>query len=267
MTHMPFGHACVTYRVEAGSEAFILKTSGAMDAFKYTLSHIRTLESLGVPVPGEPVQGNREGVEFLAYRMIPGRDLRYELPTMSRAQMTRLAERIVEIQRAVATLPTGEGFGWTPLGCPGPFASWLDVLARDSTGCPEPVARQVRLIERYLRDHPATCFLDDLTVKNVIVRDGELQGIVDLDFFCYGDPMYMVSLAQTTVVLDVGFDALFYTDEIRRLWGLSPEQERALDVYGAVQGWSFLTRDAVASESLRRIERWVDGCLARLAPG
>jgi hypothetical protein len=42
---------------------------------------------------------------------IPGRDLRYELPTMSAAQMTHLAEQIVGFQRVVATLPPGNGFG------------------------------------------------------------------------------------------------------------------------------------------------------------
>jgi len=37
---------------------------------------------------------------------------------------------------------------------------------------------------------PAICFLDDLTTKNVIVQDGVLQGVVDFDHVCYGDPLF-----------------------------------------------------------------------------
>ena len=48
------------------------------------------------------------------------------------------------------------------------------------------------------------CFLDDLTIKNVIVAEGKLQGIVDFDWVCYGDPLYMIALTQTAVVSDIG---------------------------------------------------------------
>ena len=47
---------------------------------------------------------------------------------MTHAQMTRVAEHIVSFQQKVATLPTGKGFGYVPIGDPGTFSSWIEHL-------------------------------------------------------------------------------------------------------------------------------------------
>ena len=43
---------------------------------------------------------------------------------------------------------------------------------------------------------------------------GELQGMVDFDVVCYGDPLYMVGLTATAIVIDVGTRELFYVEEL-----------------------------------------------------
>ena len=43
--------------------------------------------------------------------------------------------------------------------------------------------------------------LDDITTKNVIVSAGELQGFVDFDNVCYGDPLYMLGLTMVAILL------------------------------------------------------------------
>lgn len=108
-----------------------------------------------------------------------------------------------------------------------------------------------------------------IPTPKLVVDQGELQGIVDLDFFCYGDPMYMVALTETTVVLDIGFEALFYTEEIRRLWKLTAEQDRARALYGAIHGSAFLHRARSDSDrSLApRMDQWVARCLSATSPG
>ena len=249
---MPYGHACETY-LAAG---WIIKTSLHANAFDHTLHHFRLLSGLGVPVPPGATTGSFEAVHFLAYRSMPGRDLGHELATMSRFQMTRLAEQIVQIQRSVTGLPQGKGFGWTPLEVPGPLKNWLEVVERDSSSAPDEVKALVQSAAVYLAAHPATCFLDDITVKNVIMLDGGLQGIVDLDFLCYGDPMYWLALTETTVVLDVGFEAKFYCEELRRFWGLTREEERATAIYRAIHASSFLARPDLDASCRERMERF-----------
>ena len=102
----------------------------------------------------------------------------------------------------------------------------------------------------YFDSVEATCFLDDLTVKNVIVQDGEFQGIVDLDEVCYGDPLYWLSLAEVTPILDVGSHGTFYGEELRRLWEMNERSSAACDLYNVIQAWFFLSKDS-GHDSLR----------------
>jgi aminoglycoside phosphotransferase (APT) family kinase protein len=135
------------------------------------------------------------------------------------------------------------------MNTPGPFSSWSAVIERDMQTSPAEVHEEVMRWRGYLDRVAPTCFLDDLTVKNVIVMDGEFQGIVDLDTLCYGDPLYWLSLAEVTVVLDVGASASFYGEELRRLWGMSNEANAVCDLYNVIQSWFFLAK-GVENEAL-----------------
>lgn len=79
-----------------------------------------------------------------------------------------------------------------------------------------------------------------MTIKNVIVRDGELQGIVDFDWVCYGDPLYMIGLTQTAVVSDIGPDGMPYIDELRTQWGADADQRAVIDFYSMVHALQFI---------------------------
>ena len=190
--------------------------------------------------------GKRFPFGWMLLEKIPGRDLRYELPGMTEAQMTHLAGQVVGFQRRVMALPTGAGFGYAPLGESGPFASLWDLLHAGeaaTAGIMEPrLGALIRAREGYFRHHPPICFLDDLTIKNVIVRDGELQGLVDFDVVCYGDPLFWLGLTATALVCDLGPRERFYGDELCRLMGLTAEQRRLVALYAAWISLGFVQR-------------------------
>jgi len=277
-THMDFGHMSVTYDVALPDRHVMVRANERAEVFAGTERNLAILTRLGLPVPRVLASGLSRAHYPFAYMIlekIPGRDLRDELPSMTPARMTRLAERIVLYQRTVATLPRGTGFGWVPIGEQGPFASWLDLVRADlgkSTNAAEG-AVPVELVTRirglaeqfapYLAQVPPTCFLDDVTTKNVIVQGGELQGLVDFDVVCYGDPLYMVGLTATAVVSDIGRRELFYVDELCRYWGLNAEQRRVVALYAAMFALEFMGRwrghetEDWADRMLAAMEQWV----------
>ena len=62
-------------------------------------------------------------------------------------------------------------------------------------------------VEAYLERHRAyldavapTPFLDDTTTKNVLIADGTLSGIVDVDYLCFGDPLLTVALTRMALL-------------------------------------------------------------------
>jgi aminoglycoside phosphotransferase (APT) family kinase protein len=240
VTHQDFGHQSLTFDVTLPSRSVIVRTNDDARAFAATERNLVTLAGLGLPVPrvlAADLTAECPPFGWMILEKIPGRDLRDELGMMTEAQMTRLAEQIVGFQKRVMGLPAGAGFGYAPLGGAGPFVSLWDLLHEGeaaTAGVMEPrLAALVGAREDYFRQTPPTCFLDDLTIKNVIVQGGELQGLVDFDFVCYGDPLFWLGLTATVLVCDLGQRERFYGDELCRLMELTAEGRSVVALYAA----------------------------------
>ncbi len=235
----PFGHNSVTYESVLPRGSVMVRMNADASVFVGTHRNLATLAALGLPVPAilaSDFSQTRFPFAYLLLDKIPGRDLGYELAGMKPAQITRLAEQIVGFQRRVMALPLGTGYGYVGIGETGPYASWWELV------CSEDEAVQASRFETYLRQVRPMCFLDDITVKNVIVQDGELQGLIDFDCVCYGDPLYWLALTAVGVACDAGPAGLFYVEELKRLWTLTQEQEKVLAFYCAVMAQNFVRR-------------------------
>jgi aminoglycoside phosphotransferase (APT) family kinase protein len=229
--------------------------------------NLLALSDLGLPVPA--VLGSDLSLEhylfaFVILERIPGRDLRHELASMTVAQMNTLAAQIVDFQRRVATLELGDGFGWHPLGEVGAFSSWSAIIQRDleagirrletlgETTLMDQIVHRCQALETYFLGIKPTCFLDDLTTKNVIVRHGELRGLVDFDVVCYGDPLYWLALTRAAVLVDVGDSGVPYLEALEQLWNMDDLEQEALLVYTAIHVMDF-ARFETDAEKLERL--------------
>ncbi len=254
VTHQDFGHRSLTFDVALAGRNVIVRTHEDAGVYAKTAHNLAVLAGLGLPVPrvlAADLTRERFPFGWMVLEKIPGCDLRDALPAMSRAQMTHLAGQIAGFQRRVMALPAGTGFGYAPLGETGPFASLWDFLHEGeaaTVGVMEPrLEALVRAREDYFRRTPPICFLDDVTIKNVIVQGGELQGLVDFDVVCYGDPLFWLGLTATVLVCDLGPRERFYGDELCRLMALTAEQRRLVALYAAWISLGFVQR--LASEA------------------
>jgi len=185
--------------------------------------------------------------------------------------MSILAEQIVKYEKLVGeNIAEGSGFGWVAIGQKGRYNSWMNLLqdGRDTKNYPDLSILESKiwkcedLLKNYIDNIKPTCFLDDLTVKNVLIENGTLQGLVDFDVVCYGDPLFFISLAQVGIVCDIGIDEkyLFYISELCRFWGLSIIQHKALALYSSIHGLHFLkhiTKETQERERLlTKIDSW-----------
>ena len=257
---MPYGHFNVTYSValDDGRE-LIVRTNRDPPAMRGARHNLPILRGLGLPVPTLLDAADTH----LILEKIPGRDLGFELPSMSEAQMARVAKQVVGFQRAAATLPAGEGYGWRPIGEPGRFSTWTALIDHDLEKnlhrtrelLPEHVEpdllRRAHALQPYFDAVPPTPFLDDLTTKNVIVQDGQLRGIVDFDVICYGDPLYWLGLTRTAVLTHAPAKS-FYVDELARLWGAD---EEVVGFYSALFALDFMAEGGrnTRPETLERL--------------
>ena len=184
---------------------------------------------------------------------LPGVDLGDAYPLLTAAQKRDLGRQMAGIQARVATLPPGRGFGFAHAeDDPALNPTWEDVLRASlrrsrerilTVGAVSPehvdrVERRLPEFRDYLASITPTAFLDDATTKNVLIDAGRLSGIVDIDWICYGDPLFAVALTRTSL-LARGYDA-DYTHHWAAAMGTDESGRSALALYGAIFCVDFL---------------------------
>ena len=216
------------------------------------------LRPLGVPLPevlGHDLAGP---LPYVVLERLPGDDLGLVHDGLSRQQRRALAGSVVAVQRLVHSLGpvTGYGYSADPAARP-PRERWSDVIGDDlrrSGGRladgPERVrdlharvvARAAEL-RQVLDATPATPFLDDLTTKNVLVADGRLRGVVDVDVVCFGDPLWTPALTRVSLV--AAGRPTDYVDAWLELLAPDADARTAFDLYTAVFCLGLLSEEGV----------------------
>jgi Ser/Thr protein kinase RdoA (MazF antagonist) len=215
------------------------------------------LRSRGVPLPALlafDLQSERSPFPFLILERLPGTDLAHVYEQLSAAEKEALAREIVQVQHRVGSLPPGTGFGFSF----GPntesmlptWRAFLDTLLERSrrrikqmglvdSRHVDRVGAHLDALERYFDGIGATAFLDDVTVKNVLIDAGKLSGIVDVDVVCYGDSLLTLGLTRMAL-LARGWD-LDYLDFWCEELDLTSQQRHALHLYTALYCVDFLS--------------------------
>jgi hypothetical protein len=270
------GSGKAVYRVDlADGRSTALRISDRPNAFAFTRRNLDALRALGLPVQSVIAEGSTQADgSYIILSWVPGRDLVHELGGMNGQQMSCLAKEIVEYQRRVGGLRQAERFGWAPIGENGNLLCWSQVFgeaasassADDGTVLGGFRSRLCALrgrVESYFDTVMPVPFLDDLTTKNVLIQDGALSGMIDVDFVCYGDPLLGVGATMACVAGDVPNAGAFYGEELIRCWNPNSQQRLAILFYAALWGIGLLqladaTTDPARVQSLRQAaESWL----------
>ena len=208
------------------------------------------LRPIGVPLPTIPYHDLDASITpfpSLILERLPGTDLGEVYSGLTVDEKRRLADEVVRIQHLVGTLPMGNGFGYVESYEKGfPCRTWSElvhgVLARSRSqilriGIFDPhhadrVEAALVLFEGYFDRMQPRAFLDDITTKNVIVHDGQLSGIVDVDEVCFGDSLFTVALTRMSLI-NLGYDLdyiSFWCDCLK----LSAIENAVLNLYTCV---------------------------------
>jgi aminoglycoside phosphotransferase len=256
----------------SGGRSLAVRVSAKARAFKYTHANLAVLRDLGLPVQTVHAQGTTpEGGAFVALDWLPGRDIYYAFPDLDARQAERIAETVSVYQRRVAEqLPTapGGGFGWAAIGAPAPHVRWTEIfgdpapadmlnaaLARADATPLERFRARLGLARASLEDYfdslRPVCFLDDLTIKNVLVDGGELSGLIDFDTVCYGDPLLVLGATLAHIDAEVGEHGRAYAAALLRCWAPEGERRRATGFYASLWIIGFLTQELVHGNTER----------------
>jgi aminoglycoside phosphotransferase (APT) family kinase protein len=246
----------------AGGRSLAVRACPEAQTFLHTRSNLAVLHGLGLPVQTVLVQSALPaGGDFVVLDWLPGRDLFYVFGSLDARQAKRIAETVVTFQCRVAQrLPAAAhgGFGWAAIGARAPHARWTDVfgepapaalhvatLARTDATPLERFRARLGLVRASIEDYFDTllpvCFLDDLTIKNVLVDGGELSGLIDFDMVCYGDPLLVLGATLAHIHTEVGERGQPYAEALLRCWSPQGERMRATGFYASLWVIGFLS--------------------------
>ncbi|MCY6369044.1 phosphotransferase [Clostridium ganghwense] len=252
---MNLGFINMVYNVKLNDNEVIVRINNNSEIFQGLEGNLNRLKEIGVPVPRllySDLSKDKYDFAYTILEKIPGYDLRYEIENMSLDEMTDIAEKVVMYQKKVGRLFLGKGFGRCNIGERGKYNSWTEVLDNELIKLKPNIDKVMDLkysskivelfnnYKEYFNGIESKCFLDDISLKNVIINNGKLQGFIDFDWVCYGDPLYNVALVQTGTMLHLQPKCMHYVKELCREWKITDYEKIIIDFYSIIYAADFL---------------------------
>jgi len=214
------GYAHSVYHVKTEYGEYVLRITSKQNKSLYfgSIKWLNKLAHLDIPIPKVLEHGQYEDKYYVLMTFIRGRDLGEVYHTLSDSQKREIAKSLCEIQRKIATLPSSGLYGYDSY----PTATWSEEIAHfinrsrkrimtnkvfDAKVCDD-VAVIMSNLSDYFSSVQPIAFLDDTTTKNVLIHDGALSGIVDIDWICYGGPLQTIGLTNMSL-LAMGADTKY----------------------------------------------------------
>ena len=203
----------------------------------------KKLEHLPIPLPELFHTGQIEDYSFAIYERIPGDDLEIIYHKLSSNDKKNISHQVADIQQEIHTLnePSSEK-----------STSWVErvqnILNRSERQISknglcdkryiERVKSQIQKNEDYLSSVTPIAFLYDLNVRNVIIYNSRVNGIIDVDEVWFGDPLLTIGRGKALLLsMNQNIDYIHYWCEYLNL---SDFQKSIVDLYALLYSLRFM---------------------------
>ena len=224
---------------------------------------------LGVPLAKfikSDLNGKYSPFPALLMMRLPGDDLCNVYSSLTNLDKENLAKEMIIIQNTTKALPNGAGFGITSSYENTPeFQSWydfliqrlnlfMDVISKARSFDATQILKAISManeIKDDLHTVKAEPFLWDASERNVLVYQGKISGIVDVDEICFGDPLFVLGLTYSALENE-GHDTL-YTDYWANNLNLDEKAKIRLEFYRLFYTVVFMRKHSMLSANNQKI--------------
>ncbi|KTD45208.1 Phosphotransferase enzyme family protein [Legionella quinlivanii] len=229
---------------------------------------------LGVPLAkfiSSDLDGEYSPFPALLMMRLAGDDLCNVYSGLSNSDKKNLAKEMVAIQNCTKVLPEGSSFGISQsYEDRTDFETWYDFLMQrlhlfkdiiskqnifDAANVSKAISIAIDMKKDFLAIK-ATPFLWDASERNVLVHQGKISGIVDVDEVCFGDPLFVLGLTYAALEND-GQDTL-YTDYWAEALELSQKAKLRLEFYRLFYTIVFMRKHSMTTANNQTIVFHVD---------
>jgi hypothetical protein len=208
------GMVNTVYIADIGQDRFVIRLNSEKGAYSESKRLLDNAENFGLPVPRVIGSGSENGYEYLVMSYIPGKDLGLVYHELSRESKKAIAAELVAIQQNAEMLDASS--------VTGKWHDFIDDMLNTaesriisggyfSTEKVSFVREAARQMNGYFEAFKPAAYLDDISTKNLLIKNGHISGIVDIDEIAYGDKLTYIALMRTAL-LNMGYDDLICDD-------------------------------------------------------
>lgn len=259
---IPIGISNEVYNVKLKDQEVIIRLSTETKFLRGSSKHIPELNKLDIHVPQILAQDYSKKLIPLAYQIqtkILGLDLGLVIEKLTKEQLKKLAHEVVAIFNKIKTItPIDNKYGlvwgqdendlsdsWTER-----MNLWIDesIARGQSTGIiNDTITQQLKDIYRVYKPYfdsvkPVTYF-GDISSKNVMISDGKLSGLVDLDGLTQGDPLE--AIGRIKIAWYGTSYGTFYTNAVMDEMQLDKDQRKIVTLYAVLNQASLLCENGI----------------------
>ena len=192
------------YIVECETEKYIFRCSTEENAYAETIRWLTQLSILDIPIPKVLFYGAYEEYQYLILNFIEGEDIGLIYTSLTIAEKKQIAKEVMEIQRKVVhqRLDFAEN-SW----------SWQDFVNEMLDRAEERIAangyfdrnkvEQVRekisVLDEYFSRIKPVAYLDDISTKNLLIHNGKVSGVIDIDWMGIGDNLTFIAMTYVAL--------------------------------------------------------------------
>lgn len=198
------GIANYVFIVSTANEKFVLRCSKDENAYKDTIYWLNKLSVCGIPIPIVLSEGGYKDYSYLILSYIRGDDIGNVYCKLNDSEKKQIAKEVIKIQRKVSRIDIPTGVEWT-------WNSFIDELINRAderikrehyfdTEKIHIIKRMQQEIREYLDAVRPTPYLDDISTKNLLIYEGKVSGIIDIDWIGLGDMLTFVALTKVSLL-------------------------------------------------------------------
>ena len=210
----------IVYIVTVCNERYVVRLNRDKGAYSDSIDLLKQAHVLGLPVSQVVNIGVYEEYEFIILTYVRGKDLGIVYPSLTPIDKRNIAAEVVNLQqRAAGFVYKSSRLPWFKF-----VYDALDVAEKRirksgyfDVNNVERVRQASQYFTKYFETLRPVTYLDDISTKNLLIQNGHVSGIVDIDEIGYGDRLTYVALMRIAL-LNMGYDAMisdFILEEMR----------------------------------------------------
>ncbi|MBR6627574.1 MAG: phosphotransferase [Lachnospiraceae bacterium] len=187
------------YVVECGNNNYIFRCSEENNAYENTIYWLNELAAIDIPIPKVLFHGKHETYWYLVLNYIEGEDIGLVYSDLTKEEKKNIAEDVMEIQRKVSGLQIKHSKNdWSWKSVLDELLDRADLrITQNGYFHSEKVTQlkdKMYLLDEYFSNVKPVAYLDDISTKNLLILNGQVSGVIDIDWMGEGDNLTFIAM-------------------------------------------------------------------------